>query len=61
MVAANKIITPTIDFKTEADRLLPDGASYDACLSCGLCSSGCPAAGIEGMDPRRFIRSLCLD
>jgi len=60
MATAENILTPTIDFKSEADRLLPEGASYDACLSCGLCSSGCPAAGIEGMDPRRFIRMSVL-
>jgi len=51
---------PDIDFKAQADRLLPEGASYDACLACGLCSSGCPASGLEGMDPRRFIRMAML-
>jgi len=49
-----------IDFKAKADELLPDGASYDSCLNCGLCSSGCPASGLEGMDPRRFIRMAML-
>ena len=51
---------PTIDFKAAARDLLPQGASYDACLSCGLCSAGCPASGLEGMDPRRFIRMAML-
>ncbi len=46
----------TINFKEEAHRLLPEGASFEACLTCGLCSSGCPASGIENMDPRKFIR-----
>ncbi|MBU1566428.1 MAG: (Fe-S)-binding protein [Proteobacteria bacterium] len=46
----------TINFKEEALRLLPEGASFEACLTCGLCSSGCPASGIENMDPRKFIR-----
>ncbi|PLX37772.1 MAG: oxidoreductase [Hyphomicrobiales bacterium] len=51
---------PVIDFKAMADTLLPKGASYDSCLSCGLCSSACPASGFEGMDPRRFIRMAML-
>lgn len=49
-----------IDFKAKAIELLPPDASYDACLSCGLCSSGCPASGLEGLDPRRFIRMALL-
>ena len=55
-----EITTSVIDFKAKADELLPEGASYDACLNCGLCSSGCPASGLEGMDPRRFIRMAML-
>ncbi len=50
----------TIDFKQKAIELLPPGASFDACLTCGLCSSGCPASGLENMDPRRFIRMAML-
>ncbi len=50
----------TINFKEEALQLLPEGASFEACLTCGLCSSGCPAAGIENMDPRKFIRMAML-
>ena len=49
-----------VDFKAMADALLPAGSSYDSCLACGLCSSGCPASGLEGMDPRRFIRMAML-
>jgi Fe-S oxidoreductase len=49
-----------IDFKGKAMELLPDGASLDACLTCGLCSSGCPASGLENMDPRKFIRMAML-
>jgi Fe-S oxidoreductase len=51
----------TISFKEAALKLLPPGANFEACLSCGLCSSGCPASGIENMDPRRFIRMAMLD
>jgi Fe-S oxidoreductase len=51
---------PTIDFKEAALELLPPGANFDACLTCGLCSSGCPASGLENMDPRKFIRMAML-
>ena len=60
MTTTVEITRPDIDFKAKADELLPEGASYDACLNCGLCSSGCPASGLEGMDPRRFIRMAML-
>jgi Fe-S oxidoreductase len=52
--------TPILDFKKLAHDLLPEGASFEACLTCGLCSSGCPAAGLENMDPRKFIRMAML-
>jgi len=51
---------PIFDFKELAHSLLPERASFDACLTCGLCSSGCPAAGLENMDPRKFIRVAML-
>ncbi|PLY14270.1 MAG: oxidoreductase [Sedimenticola sp.] len=60
MTAAVQNSLPVIDFKAKAHELLPQGASYDSCLNCGLCSSGCPASGLEGMDPRRFIRMAML-
>ncbi len=49
-----------VDFLTTARDLLPEGASYEACIACGLCASGCPASGLYGMDPRRFIRMAML-
>ncbi|MCB1492150.1 MAG: (Fe-S)-binding protein, partial [Rhodobiaceae bacterium] len=49
-----------IDFMAAARALLPEGASYDSCVGCGLCASGCPAAGIHGIDPRRFINMAML-
>lgn len=49
-----------INFKEAALELLPAGANFEACLTCGLCSSGCPASGIENMDPRKFIRMAML-
>ena len=30
------------------------------CLTCGLCSSLCPASGIDGFDPRKIIRMVEL-
>ncbi len=39
-------------------RGLPFGA--DTCLTCGICSSSCPASGIDGFDPRKFIRMVAL-
>lgn len=49
-----------ISFKEKALELLPHNASFEACLTCGLCSSGCPASGLENMDPRKFIRMAML-
>ncbi len=35
-------------------------ANIDYCLTCGMCASGCPATGLEGLDPRKFLRLLAL-
>ena len=50
-------------FKDHVMSLLPDGGNLNLCLTCGLCSSGCPATGLEDMDPRKYLRlaSLGLD
>jgi heterodisulfide reductase subunit C len=40
--------------------LLPEGGNLNLCLTCGACSSGCPATGLEGMDPRKFLRIAAL-
>ncbi len=40
--------------------ILPEGGNLNMCLTCGACSSGCPAAGLEGMDPRKFLRMAAL-
>lgn len=47
-------------FKKKALELLSQGDAYDLCVSCGLCSSACPAAGLERMDPRKFVRLAAL-
>ncbi len=40
--------------------LLPEGGNLNMCLSCGACSAGCPATGMEGMDPRKFLRMALM-
>ncbi len=40
--------------------ILPEGGNLNLCLTCGACSSGCPATGLEGMDPRKFLRMAAL-
>ena len=47
-------------FKDKVIKLLPDGGNLNACLTCGACASGCPATGLEGMDPRKFLRMAAL-
>jgi ferredoxin len=47
-------------FKDKVMALLPDGGNLNLCLTCGACSSGCPASEIEGMDPRKFLRLAAL-
>lgn len=46
-------------FLDDIKALLPEG-NLSLCLTCGLCSSGCPATGLEDMDPRKFLRMLVL-
>ncbi|WP_144019130.1 (Fe-S)-binding protein [Paucidesulfovibrio gracilis] len=45
-------------FLDRVQEALPEGANLSMCLTCGLCSSGCPASGLHDMDPRKFLR-LC--
>ena len=40
--------------------ILPESGNLDLCLTCGMCSSGCPAAGIDDMDPRKLLRMISL-
>jgi len=47
-------------FKDKVMELLPDGGNLNLCLTCGMCSSGCPATGLENMDPRKFLRLAAL-
>ncbi len=47
-------------FMDKVKDLLPDGGNLNLCLTCGACSSGCPATGLGGMDPRKFLRMAAL-
>src|SRR5512144_1678819 len=47
-------------FKDRVMQVLPEGGNLNLCLTCGACSSGCPATGIEDMDPRKFLRMASL-
>ncbi len=47
-------------FLDKVKDILPDKGNLDLCLTCGACSSGCPAAGIDDMDPRKFLRMAVL-
>lgn len=39
----------------------PNPADFSNCLTCGVCSAGCPFNGLhEDMDPRKFIRKILL-
>jgi L-lactate utilization protein LutB len=63
MIMAEKVIKVEgrVEHKILDDvkKLLPEG-NLSLCLTCGLCSSGCPATGLDGMDPRKFLRMLVL-
>jgi ferredoxin len=47
-------------FMDKVKALLPQGGNLNLCLTCGACSSGCPATGLAGMDPRKFLRMAAL-
>lgn len=47
-------------FIDKVKSLLPNGGNLSLCLTCGACASGCPATGLENMDPRKFLRMVVL-
>ncbi len=47
-------------FMDKVKEILPDGGNLNLCLTCGACSSGCPATGLDDMDPRKFLRMAAL-
>lgn len=50
-------------FQKQVMAILPEGGHLNACMTCGTCAAGCPASGLENMDPRKLLRmaSLGLD
>ena len=51
---------PESGFMAKVAELLPEGGNLSACLTCGACTAGCPATGLEDMDPRKFLRLAAL-
>ena len=47
-------------FVEKVKKMLPKDANLNLCLTCGACSSGCPATGLADMDPRKFLRMVVL-
>jgi ferredoxin len=47
-------------FMDKVMEILPEGGNLNLCLTCGACSAGCPATGLESMDPRKFLRMTAL-
>ena len=43
-------------FFEKVKKMLPEAGNLNLCLTCGACSSGCPATGLADMDPRKFLR-----
>ena len=48
------------EFLDKVKQILPNGGNLSLCLTCGACSSGCPATGLANMDPRKFLRLVAL-
>jgi len=47
-------------FKEKVQARLPEGGNLNRCYTCGTCVSGCPAARLRGMDPRKLLRMVLL-
>jgi ferredoxin len=47
-------------FRERVKSAIPGGGNLDMCMLCGTCVSGCPASGLAGMDPRKFVRMVIL-
>ena len=54
---ADEHLSPA-DYRRKIMEALPKGGNVDVCLACGTCASRCPASGLEGMDPRKFVHML---
>ncbi|KPJ65835.1 MAG: (4Fe-4S)-binding protein [Syntrophobacter sp. DG_60] len=48
------------ELRNKVKDILPEGGNLDLCFTCGSCVAGCPATGLEGLDPRKFLRMVVL-
>ncbi len=51
---------PAFQLPLEAAQRVIDPALITMCVGCGTCAGACPIAGVDGLDPRKIIRSLSL-
>jgi len=47
-------------FLDKVMEILPEGGNLNLCLTYRSCSSGCPATGLNGMAPQKFLRMAAL-
>lgn len=48
------------ELRNKVKDLIPGGGNLDLCFTCGTCASGCPATGLDNLDPRKFLRMVLL-
>lgn len=48
------------ELRNKVKDLIPGGGNLDLCFACGTCAAGCPATGLDNLDPRKFLRMLLL-
>ena len=58
--ALTSSVLPREDFTHRVKELIPHGGNLDLCIGCGTCASRCPASGLSGMDPRKFVHLLLM-
>ena len=58
---------PTVEIKEpirvadlKRDRFKSWNYAQDVCMTCALCASACPVAGVDDFDPRKVVRMLSL-
>jgi len=54
----NDIADQIEDLNPECCRAWP--YEQDACLTCAMCASACPVAGVDDFDPRKMVRLVSL-
>lgn len=56
----NEPLKPVPMDKLPHDRFKDWPCGHDYCITCGICSSTCPVAGVDGFDPRKIVRMISL-